>query len=158
MFPPGPPGNPRRVAPIALRLHKFFIHVIRNGRGETAACYRAGYAVVEFAARSFESGNAILQGREVNLAGQMARGIEGENEFADVGGVGREIEREDLSVGETQRHHAPQLRPQSVIAIPGISEMIHPVEIVIHGVIDAVRADESKSDGGNAEKIQEYGV
>ena len=45
-----------------------------------------------------------------------------------------------------------------MIFVAGIAEMIHPVKIVVHRVIHAVRAVKLQRDHRAAEKIQEHGV
>ena len=45
-----------------------------------------------------------------------------------------------------------------MVTVAGIAEVIHPVEIVIGGVVDAVVAVELQADDGHADKIQKDGV
>jgi len=83
-------------------------------------------------------------------------------EFADVEAnllrVKREIIREDVAIGEAKGERAPELSHQRVITVARVAEMIDPVEVVVGGVIDAVRAIELEKHSGNAEVIQEDSV
>ena len=45
-----------------------------------------------------------------------------------------------------------------MIFVTGIAEVVHPVKIVVHGVIQAVGTVEIQGDYRAAEKIEEHGV
>ncbi len=49
-------------------------------------------------------------------------------------------------------------RHQSVIAVAGIAEVVHPEEIVVGGVVHAVRSVELQAEDGHAYEVQEDGV
>ena len=80
------------------------------------------------------------------------------NELANIARVGGKIERQNVGVSKTQSQYAPQLRHQGVIAIARIAEMVHPVKIVVHRVVDAIVTVEAEPDHGHPHEIQEHGM
>ena len=80
------------------------------------------------------------------------------HEMADVARIGGEIEGEQVGVGEAKRGHSPELRHQRVVAVAGVAEVVHPVEVVVGGVVDAVVAFESETEDGHADEVEEDGV
>ena len=80
------------------------------------------------------------------------------DKLADIARVAGEVEREQVGVRQAQRQHSPQLRHQRVIAIAGIAEVVHPVEVVVHRVVDAVVAVEAELDDGQPTKFEKDGV
>ncbi len=79
-------------------------------------------------------------------------------ELADVAGVAGEVEGEQVGVREAQGRHAPELAHQRVVFVAGIAEVVHPVEIVVGGVVDAVVSVEPEAEDGHADEVEEDGM
>ena len=45
-----------------------------------------------------------------------------------------------------------------MVFVAGVAEVVHPEEVVVGGVVDAVVAVESQAEDGHADEVQEYGV
>ena len=73
-------------------------------------------------------------------------------------GVKAEVKRENVRVRETQRDEAPDARQGDVVLERGIADMLHPVVIVVHGVVHAVVARKIEVDHWPAEMIEEHRV
>ncbi len=65
-------------------------------------------------------------------------------------GVGCEVEGQQVGVGQAQGRDSPELSHQGVVLVAGIAEVVHPVEVVVGGVVDAVVAVEAQTDHGHA--------
>ena len=48
---------------------------------------------------------------------------------------------------------APQLAHQRVIFVAGVAEVVHPVKVVVAGVVDAVVAVESQADHRHTDEV-----
>src|SRR6185437_3210315 len=92
------------------------------------------------------------------MSADMGCNVEFTDIVADLSGVEREIVRKNVTICEAKRKRAPELRHQRVITIAGIAEMIHPIKIIVHGMVDAVGTVELEEHGGDAEIIQEDSV
>src|ERR1700683_3191724 len=115
-------------------------------------------ALIQFAPRSQKFGDVVLQRSKIDMSGDVARIVKLGDKLADMPAVGLKVERKNFRVSQSQRYRAPNLRHQGMVLVSRVPEMVHPVEIVVQRVIDAVRAGKSKSDCGNPEKIQEYSM
>ena len=101
--------------------------------------------------------DTLKHGFEIQLA-QVLAFDKVIDEVADVGGVARKVERQQVGIGQAQRGHSPQLRHQSVIAVAGIAEVVHAEKVVIGGVVDAIRSVELQAEDRHAHKVKEHGV
>src|ERR1700674_2728384 len=89
--------------------------------------------------------DTLKYGLEIQLAHVLAFG-KVIDELADVGGIACEVEWQQFGIGQAQRGHSPQLRHQSVIAVAGIAEVVHPEKVVISRVVDAIGSVELQAE------------
>src|SRR5579863_3105643 len=155
MLPPRTPGNSVWIAPVAFDLHERHIDLFHSTTIDPSSVQGVSYRYVELASGLIELRNFPPQRVEWNLRGQVRLTIEIVQKIADRSAIELKIVRKNPGVRQAQRDHAPQLRHQRVIAVAGVAKVIHPVEIVVHRVIDAVWAHERQTDGRNAKEIQE---
>ena len=80
------------------------------------------------------------------------------DELTDIARIFSKVEGEEIGVREAQRCHSPELRHERVVSVSGVAEVVHPEEVVVGRVVDAVIAFESQAENGDADEVQEYGV
>ena len=100
----------------------------------------------------------MQRGERRHRAVARRAGLELDEEVLQRSRVGIEVERRDVGVREPQRRDAPDPRQRSVVRERRITDVLHPVVVVVRRMIDAVVAAEAEVDDRPAEVVQEYRV
>src|SRR5215470_7037897 len=79
-------------------------------------------------------------------------------ELADVGGVRGEIEGQKISIRQAECGYPPELGSERVILVARVAEVVHPVEVIVGGVVNTIIAFESQSEHGHADEIEKDSV
>src|ERR1700733_258322 len=171
---PGASGDAVGVEPVALELHHAVVQRRSLLRIELAGGEFAGERVVQLFSGGFEVVDFIEDRLQVELwissfARLDSRGRLSPHdllvglrqllyELADVAGVVGEVEGEEIGVGEAECRDPPELRHQCVIAVAGIAEAVHPEEVIVAGVINAVVSLEAEAEHRDTNEVQENSV
>src|SRR5690348_16857 len=100
----------------------------------------------------------LVKRSEAHVLADVAASIEIASELANLLGIEGKVVGEDVAIREPQRQCSPQIRHRGVITVARVAEMVHPVKIVVHGMVNAVWPVELQKHRGNAEIIEKNSV
>src|SRR6266702_8905642 len=159
MLKPRPARNPGRIEPIRFYLQELFIQPPNFFRRERTRLKIASDRVAQKVACFFELSDASVKPfqREMPLLDIIVL-LEFAQKLFQRRCVETEIKRKNVRVSKTERHEPPHPRESDVVFERRVTDMRHPVMIVVHRVIDAVVARETQVDNRAAEGIVEHSV
>ena len=144
--------------PRPLEAEQLAVHAVGRLGRQRAGGERRLCAGVESLAGGAQTLHGCDQGLRVETRRQLGDVVELANEVANRRGIRRHVVRQDLGIGEPQRHRAPELRHEMRVLEAGVAHGREPVVAVVGGVVDAVGTVELQFGDRQPHMVDEHGV